>query len=149
MQIARVVGTVVSTQKHRKFEGAKLLLVQPLNLDESPLGPTFLAVDGVGAGVDEKVLIVLEGRAAGEALGKKGAPVDAAIVGIIDQVSIDVFPELVEFGIIVHGIIRKKVCHHQECIHAFSLCPPIFSIENDGDAIIAFEIITLIIKATD
>jgi len=89
MQIARVVGTVVSTQKHRKFEGAKLLLVQPLNLDDSPLGSTFLAVDGVGAGVDEKVLIVLEGRAAGEALGKKGAPVDAAIVGIIDQVSID------------------------------------------------------------
>jgi len=89
MQIARVVGTVVSTQKHRKFEGAKLLLVQPLNLDDSPLGSTFLAVDGVGAGVDEKVLIVLEGRAAGEALGKKGAPVDAAIVGIIDQVSVD------------------------------------------------------------
>jgi ethanolamine utilization protein EutN len=89
MQIARVVGTVVSTQKHRKFEGAKLLLVQPLNLDDTPRGSTFLAVDGVGAGVDEKVLIVLEGRAAGEALGKKGAPVDAAIVGIIDQVSVD------------------------------------------------------------
>ena len=89
MQIARVVGTVVSTQKHRKFEGAKLLLVQPLNLDDSPRGSALLAVDGVGAGVDEKVLIVLEGRAAGEALGKKGAPVDAAIVGIIDQVSLD------------------------------------------------------------
>ena len=89
MQIARVVGTVVSTQKHRKFEGAKLLLVQPLNLDDSPRGSALLAVDGVGAGVDEKVLIVLEGRAAGEALGKKGAPVDAAIVGIIDQVSVD------------------------------------------------------------
>jgi microcompartment protein CcmK/EutM len=89
MQIARVIGTVVSTQKHRKFEGAKLLLVQPLNVDDSPRGSALLAVDGVGAGVDEKVLIVLEGRAAGEALGKKGAPVDAAIVGIIDQVSID------------------------------------------------------------
>jgi ethanolamine utilization protein EutN len=89
MQICRVVGTVVATQKHRKFEGAKLLLVQPLNPDDSPRGSTLLAVDGVGAGVDEKVLIVLEGRAAGEALGKKGAPVDAAIVGIIDQVSID------------------------------------------------------------
>ena len=89
MQIARVIGTVVSTQKHRKFEGAKLLLVQPLNLDDSPRGSALLAVDGVGAGVDEKVLIVLEGRAAGEALGKKGAPVDAAIVGIIDQVSVD------------------------------------------------------------
>jgi microcompartment protein CcmK/EutM len=89
MQIARVVGTVVATQKNRKFEGAKLLLVQPLNLDDTPRGVALLAVDGVGAGVDEKVLIVLEGRAAGEAIGKKGAPVDAAIVGIIDQVTVD------------------------------------------------------------
>lgn len=89
MQIARVVGTVVSTQKHRKFEGAKLLLVQPLNLDDTVRGAALLAIDGVGAGVSEKVLIVLEGRAAGEALGKKGAPVDAAIVGIVDQVDCD------------------------------------------------------------
>jgi len=87
--IARVVGTVVATQKHRKFEGAKLMLVQPLNADESPRGTALLAVDGVGAGVDEKVLIVLEGRAAGEAVGKKAVPVDAAIVGIIDRVDID------------------------------------------------------------
>jgi ethanolamine utilization protein EutN len=89
MQIARVVGTVVSTQKHQKFEGAKLLLVQPLNLDDTPRGTTLLAVDGVGAGVQEKVLIVLEGRAAGEALGRKAAPVDAAIVGIVDHVECD------------------------------------------------------------
>jgi microcompartment protein CcmK/EutM len=88
MQIAKVIGTVVSTQKNKKFDGAKLMLVQPLNLDDSPRGNALLAIDGVGAGVDEKVLVVLEGRAAGEALGKKGAPVDAAIVGIIDTVSI-------------------------------------------------------------
>ncbi len=88
MQIGKVIGTVVSTQKHRKFEGAKLLLVQPLNLDDTPRGAALLAVDGVGAGVDEKVLVVLEGRAAGEALGRKAAPVDAAIVGIIDTVTI-------------------------------------------------------------
>jgi ethanolamine utilization protein EutN len=88
MQIARVIGTVVSTQKHRKFEGAKLLLVQPLNMDDSPRGAALLAVDGVGAGVHEKVLVVLEGRAAGEALGRKAAPVDAAVVGIIDTVSL-------------------------------------------------------------
>ena len=88
MLIGRVVGTVVSTQKHRKFEGAKLLLVQPLNLDDTPRGNAVLAVDGVGAGVHEKVLIVLEGRAAGEALGKKAAPVDAAIIGIVDQVDV-------------------------------------------------------------
>jgi len=89
MQIARVVGTVVATQKHRKFEGAKLLLVQPLNPDDTARGAALLAVDGVGAGVREKVLIVLEGRAAGEALGRKAAPVDAAIVGIVDAVEID------------------------------------------------------------
>jgi len=88
MQIARVIGTVVSTQKHRKFDGAKLLLVQPLNTDDSPRGSALLAVDGVGAGVHEKVLIVLEGRAAGEALGQTAAPVDAAVVGIIDTVSL-------------------------------------------------------------
>ena len=89
MQIARVLGTVVSTQKHRKFEGAKLLIVQPLNADDTPRGAALLAVDGVGAGVHEKVLIVLEGRAAGEALGRKAAPVDAAVVGIVDSVAID------------------------------------------------------------
>jgi ethanolamine utilization protein EutN len=89
LQIARVVGTVVATQKHRKFDGAKLLLVQPLNLDDTPRGNAVLAVDGVGAGVHEKVLIVLEGRAAGEALGRKGAPVDAAIIGIVDQMDVD------------------------------------------------------------
>lgn len=89
MQIARVVGTVVSTQKHRKFEGAKLLLVQPVTLDDQPKGPALLAVDSVGAGVHERVLVVIEGRAAGEALGRKAAPVDAAIVGIIDSVDVE------------------------------------------------------------
>ena len=90
MQIGRVLGTVVATQKHRKFEGAKLMLVQPLNpRDDSPRGPALLAIDGVGAGIHEKVLVVLEGRAAGEALGRKAAPVDAAIVGIIDTVTIN------------------------------------------------------------
>ena len=88
MQLARVVGTVVATQKHRAFEGAKLLLVQPVGLDDTPQGATLLAVDSVGAGVTERVLIVLEGRAAGEALGRKGAPVDAAVIGIVDSVDV-------------------------------------------------------------
>src|SRR4029077_8968620 len=84
MQICRVVGTVVATQKNRKLEGAKLMLVQPLTLDDQPRGTTLLAIDSVGAGVGEKVLVVLEGKSAGEALGKKAAAVDAATVGIID-----------------------------------------------------------------
>jgi ethanolamine utilization protein EutN len=89
MQIARVVGTVVSTQKNRKLEGAKLLLVQPLAIDDTPRGVSLIAIDSVGAGVGEKVLVVIEGKAAGDALGKKAAAVDAAVIGIIDTVSID------------------------------------------------------------
>ena len=88
MQIARVIGTVVSTEKHPTLEGAKLLLVQPLNMDDTLRGSALLAVDRLGAGVHEKVLIVLEGRAAGEALGRKAAPVDAAVIGIIDTVDV-------------------------------------------------------------
>jgi ethanolamine utilization protein EutN len=89
MQIARVIGTVVATQKHHKLEGAKLLLVQPLTVDDAPRGTPLLTIDSVGAGVGEKVLIVIEGRAAGEALRRRAAPVDAAIVGIIDTVTIE------------------------------------------------------------
>ena len=84
MQIGRVVGTVVATQKNRKLEGAKLLLVQPLTLEDEPRGVAVLAIDSVGAGVGEKVLIVMEGKAAGDALRRKAAAVDAAIVGIVD-----------------------------------------------------------------
>ena len=91
MTLARVVGTVVATQKHRKFEGAKLLLVQPITLEDAPRGVALLAVDAVGAGVNEKVLVVIEGRAAAEAVGRKGAPVDAAIVGIVDRVDLEEF----------------------------------------------------------
>lgn len=86
MQICRVVGTVVSTQKNQKLAGAKLLLVQPLTLDGQPRGVAILAIDSVGAGIGETVLVVIEGKAAGEALGRKAAAVDAAIIGIVDTV---------------------------------------------------------------
>jgi len=89
MQLGRVIGTLVSTQKHRKLDGAKLLLVQPLTLEDEPRGTPLLTIDSVGAGVGEKVLLVIEGRAAGDALGRKGAPVDAAIIGIVDRVTLD------------------------------------------------------------
>jgi ethanolamine utilization protein EutN len=86
MQLALVVGTLVATQKHRKFEGAKLLLVQPVDVHDQPRGPVLLATDTVGAGVRERVLIVLDGKAAADAMQKRGTPVDAAIVGIVDRV---------------------------------------------------------------
>jgi microcompartment protein CcmK/EutM len=89
MTLGRVVGTVVATQKHPKFEGAKLLLVQPITLEDTPRGVVLLAVDSVGAGVNDKVLVVIEGRAAAEAVGRKGTPVDAAIIGIVDHVDLE------------------------------------------------------------
>lgn len=92
MVIGRVIGTLVATQKHRKLEGAKLLLVQPLTLDGGPRGVPLLAIDSVGAGVGERVLVVIEGRAAGAALRRKAAPVDAAIIGIVDRVTLDEAP---------------------------------------------------------
>ena len=88
MQIGRVIGTVVSTQKHHKLESAKLLLVQPLTLAGEPRGAAVLTIDSVGAGVGERVLIVIEGKAAGAALRRKAAPVDAAIIGIVDEVDL-------------------------------------------------------------
>lgn len=86
MILGRVVGQAVATVKRPQFEGAKLLLVQPETPEGAPVGATLLAVDGVGAGVTERVLVVVEGRAAGEILGRRLAPVDAAIVGIVDEV---------------------------------------------------------------
>jgi ethanolamine utilization protein EutN len=88
MILARVVGEVVSTQKRPQFEGAKLLIVQPEAPDGTRSGSSLLAVDSVGAGRGELVIAVLEGRAAGEALGKKLAPVDAAILGIVDRLDV-------------------------------------------------------------
>jgi ethanolamine utilization protein EutN len=88
MILARVVGEVVSTQKRPQFEGAKLLILQPEAPDGTRHGSSLLAIDSVGAGRGELVLAVLEGRAAGEALGKRLAPVDAAILGIVDRVDV-------------------------------------------------------------
>ncbi|MEZ5293042.1 MAG: EutN/CcmL family microcompartment protein [Vicinamibacterales bacterium] len=89
MILGRVIGQAVATVKRPQFEGAKLLLVQPETPDGAPVGPAVLAVDGVGAGVTERVLVVMEGRAAGEIVGRRLAPVDAAIVGIVDRVDLD------------------------------------------------------------
>lgn len=88
MILARVVGEVISTVKRPQFEGAKLLILQPETPDGTPTGTSLLAIDSVGAGRGELVIAVLEGRAAGEALGRKLAPVDAAIVGIVDGLDV-------------------------------------------------------------
>jgi ethanolamine utilization protein EutN len=86
MLIGRVVGNVVATQKNAKLEGAKLLLVQPLDLDGRPRGTPVLAVDGVQAGVGDRVLLIQDGRSAQLVLGRGVAAVDAAVVGVVDSV---------------------------------------------------------------
>ncbi len=84
MLIASVVGNVVATQKNAKLEGAKLLLVQPLDLEGRPRGPTVLAIDGVDAGIGDRVLLIQDGRSAQLVLGRGVAAVDAAIIGVVD-----------------------------------------------------------------
>ena len=86
MRIGRVTGALVSTQKHEKLNGAKLLLVQPIDADGHVSGVTVLAVDAAQAGIGDTVLLVMEGRAAGQAVRRRAAPVDTAIVGVIDSV---------------------------------------------------------------
>lgn len=88
MQIARVIGTVVATRKHERLVGCKIQVVQPLDHHGAqPRGDPFVAVDAVGAGVGEQVVIV-RGSGARLALKSEQIPVDATIIGIIDQIDI-------------------------------------------------------------
>lgn len=88
MQIGRVVGDLSATQKHASHQGRTILLVQPLDLDGSHRGNPVVALDSVNAGVGDRVLLVLDGYAASTALGLKRAPVDAAVIGIVDHVEL-------------------------------------------------------------
>lgn len=86
MIIARVVGNVVASQKQQSHEGKKILLVQPLDLDDHPVGDAFVALDAVDAGVGDRVLAVQEGFSAMTSVGHIESPIDAAVIGIIDLV---------------------------------------------------------------
>lgn len=94
MFIARVTGSVVSTQKVETMTGHKLLVVEPyrLNNDERnslvTTGRTFIAVDTLGAGEDDYVLIT-QGSSARLTPETKELPIDAVIIGIVDTVHID------------------------------------------------------------
>lgn len=85
MIIGRILGTVVSTQKDERLHGKKLLIVKPINLDGSDQNGYVVAVDTVGAGFHEKVIIV-GGSSARMAEGNKDCPVDSAIIGVIDTI---------------------------------------------------------------
>ena len=85
MLIGRVLGSVVASQKNEKLVGATLLLVQPTDLDGRDQGTAILAIDSVGAGVGDRVLLVQEGKAAQQALRQGTAAVDAAVIGVVDD----------------------------------------------------------------
>jgi microcompartment protein CcmK/EutM len=84
MQLARVIGTVVSTRKDENLSGIKLLMVQPLSPERAAVGRPLVAVDAVGAGVGEEVFFV-RGKEASFPFYPVEAPVDAGIVGIVDH----------------------------------------------------------------
>jgi ethanolamine utilization protein EutN len=89
MLIARVVGELVSTQKHPSHEGRKALIVQPLDLDGSDRGDAVIAFDAVDAGVGDRVLLATEGFSAMTAVGRPQSPIDMAVIGVIDRVDLD------------------------------------------------------------
>ena len=84
MQLARVIGNVVSTRKDENLVGLKLLVVQPLTPEHQPVGRPLVAVDAVGAGVGEDVFFV-RGKEASFPFYPAEPPVDAGIVGIVDR----------------------------------------------------------------
>lgn len=88
MIVAKVMGTAVATLKHDTLKTNKLLLVQAADASGNPNGATFLAVDLVGAG-DGELVIVSQGSSARAVTGQNASPVDAAIVGILDSLRFD------------------------------------------------------------
>ena len=90
MIIAKVVGNVVSTEKHPQYKGYKILVVQPVDPKGAPKGRSFLALDGVQAGIGDTVLVVDEGGSARAVLGDEGAlTVRTVVCGIVDRVDVE------------------------------------------------------------
>ena len=87
MILGRVVGSVVSTIHHPIVDGRKLLLAERLDERRKPTGGYLIALDAIGAGMGETVLILDEGNGARQILEDDLAPVRSMVVGIVDEVS--------------------------------------------------------------
>ncbi|MBS6195934.1 MAG: EutN/CcmL family microcompartment protein [Clostridiales bacterium] len=89
MKTGRVIGNIWATRKEDRLSGLKLLVIQPINLlDDQPIEYPIIAADIIGAGVGEKVIFV-GGSSARGAAGGQDIPVDATVVGIVDDAEID------------------------------------------------------------
>ncbi len=90
MILGRVTGTVVSTVEHPFYDGRKQLIVRYCNPDGSFDGEKYvIAVDLVGAGTGETVLVEDEGNSARQLVGVKDAPIRSVIIGIVDDVTLE------------------------------------------------------------
>ncbi|MCJ7690174.1 MAG: EutN/CcmL family microcompartment protein, partial [Clostridiaceae bacterium] len=89
MFLAKVIGNVISTQKNEKLIGTKLLIIKPIDEEKKILkGAPIVAIDTVGAGIDDTVLVI-KGSSASVIYDDKKVPTDAAIIGIVDSIEID------------------------------------------------------------
>jgi microcompartment protein CcmK/EutM len=89
MIIAKVIGTVVTTISEPSFKNRRLLVVQPLSLEEGDSDGDFIALDNSQAGIGDTVLVLREGSGARQVLKNKDACVISVVVGIVDSVNID------------------------------------------------------------
>lgn len=87
MQLAKVIGTLVASQKYTGLEGVKFLVVQPLNKRQQPEGEPVIAADATAQAGPDMLVFIIASREAALALPVKFVPVDHAIVGIVDDVS--------------------------------------------------------------
>ncbi|MBT8145083.1 MAG: EutN/CcmL family microcompartment protein [Gammaproteobacteria bacterium] len=87
MILGRVIGSVVSTIHHRVVENKKLLVAERLDATGKPTGGYLIALDAIGAGQHETVLILDEGNGARQILDDSTAPVRSIVVGIVDEVT--------------------------------------------------------------
>lgn len=86
MILARVAGNLVSTIHHRDMSGRTILICDKLDPQGDPTGGYVIALDTVGAGAGEMVLILDEGNGARQILGGKDLPVRSVVVGIVDEI---------------------------------------------------------------
>jgi ethanolamine utilization protein EutN len=89
VNLCKVLGTVVATEKHPAFHARKILVVQPLDEHQKPLGKSYLAIDHTSsAGKGDVVLVMNEGSGTRQVIGDKSAPIRSLIMGVVDQVSL-------------------------------------------------------------
>lgn len=88
MYIARVTGDVIATHRHDNLSGHKLLLVRRLDLDGTEEGAEVVALDVIGVGIGERVLVVQEGNAARALFRNPKIPVQAVIAGVVDAIEL-------------------------------------------------------------